>query len=151
MIRLAALFCGLMCGAGVIMSGIYQPARLQGFVNPAGTWDASLGIVLVSAFCVAALVLALTRPLTRRLSLPLLGGQAEPIVEESTRKTIAGGVLFGLGWGLASYFPLAALVALGLFSPGAAVFLTAVLCGMIFHDLVANRGWARIEGLRSRG
>ena len=147
MIRLAALLCGMLCGAGVILSGLFQPALLQGFASPEKAWDMSLGLGLLSALCVAAIILALTR----RLSRPLLGGAAEPIEEKRTGRTVAGGVLFGLGWGLSGYFPLAALVALGLFAPGAVIFLTSVLVGMILCDLVASGGRPRIEGLRSRG
>jgi len=147
MIRLAALLCGMMCGAGMILSGLFQPVLLQGFAGPEGALDLSAGLGLLSALSVAVLVFALTR----RLSRPYLGGEMEPFAEGPSWKSMAGGVLFGLGWGLAGYFPLAALVALGLFAPGAAIFLTAVLCGMIVHDLVVNQGGPRREGLRSRG
>jgi len=147
MIRLAALFCGLLCGAGLILSGLFQPTLLQGAMNPAGTWDMTLGLGLLSAFGMAALVLALTRGLSR----PVLGGETEPLTEGQTGKAVVGGVLFGLGWGFAGFFPLGAIVAIGLFAPGPAIFLATVIGGMILHDLVANRGRLRIEGLRSGG
>lgn len=139
MIRLTALLCGLLCGAGVILSGLYQPAMLGGFAGQAGVWDGSLGLGLVSALAAAALVFALTR----RLASPLLSAEHEPVAAQPTGKTIAAGVLFGLGWGLAGYFPLAALVALGLFAPGATIFLASVLAGMILHDLFLGGGSSR--------
>ncbi len=147
MIRLAALFCGIVCGVGLILSGLFQPAFLQAFVRPAGVWDMTLGLGLLSALVVAILVFALTR----RLSGPLLGGEAEHLADKPAWKTGVGGVLFGLGWGLSGYFPLGALVALGFFAPGAAIFLSAVLFGMVAHDVVANGGRLTIEGLRARG
>ena len=147
MIRLAALLCGILCGAGVILSGLFQPDLLRGFVGPEQAWDMSLGLGLLSALCVAAVILALTR----RLSRPLLGAAAEPVEKMLTGRTVAGGVLFGLGWGLSGYFPLAALVAFGFFAPGAVIFLTSVLVGMILCDLVESGGWPGIKGLRSRG
>jgi uncharacterized membrane protein YedE/YeeE len=142
MIRLAALFCGLVCGAGVILSGLFHPADLSGSAR-----GLSLGLTVLSALVVAALVLALTRPLRR----PLLGGEAEPDTPARTPKAVLGDLLFGLGLGLAGYFPLAALVALGVFAPGAAIFLVAVLVGMILHDLVAKGGTPRGERRFSRG
>ena len=105
------------------------------------------GAATLAALVVAALVLALSRPLTR----PLLGGEAEPVAPAGTAKVVLGDLMFGLGWGLAGYFPLAALVALGVFAPGAAIFLAAVLVGMILHDLVAKGGMPRGEGRFSRG
>jgi len=145
MIRLAALLCGLICSAGVIISGLFQPVVLQGLGNPAGIGIIAVG--LLSALIVAALVLVLAR----RLSLLLPGATNEPPPMGPTAKTVAGGLLFGFGWGLAGYFPLAALVALGLFAPGAVIFLASVLGGMVLHDLVANRGRLGVGGLRSRG
>ena len=147
MIRLAALFCGVLCGAGLILSGLFQPALLQGLFNPDGARDLTLGLGLLSAWAAAALVLALTRGLAR----PLLGGQGEPLVDVSTGKAVAGGVLFGLGWGLSGFFPLAALVAIGLFAPGAAIFLASMLAGMLLHDIGANGGRIRFDRLRSSG
>ena len=147
MIRLAALFCGVLCGAGLILSGLFQPSLLQGLFNPDGAPDLTLGLGLLSALAAAALVLALTRGLSR----PLLGGQGEPLVNVSTGKAVAGGVLFGLGWGLSGFFPLAALVAIGLFAPGAAIFLASMLAGMLLHDIGANGGRIRFDRLRSSG
>jgi hypothetical protein len=147
MIRLAALFCGLLCGAGLILSGLFQPTLLPGLLNPDGARDLTLGLGLLSAFGAAAMVLALTRGLSR----PLLGGQGEPLVHAPTGKAVAGGVLFGLGCGLSGFFLLAALVAIGIFAPGAAVFLASMLAGIILHDIGANRGRIRLDRLRSSG
>ncbi|MCZ8153321.1 MAG: hypothetical protein O9292_13155 [Rhodobacteraceae bacterium] len=147
MIRLAALFCGLLCGTGLMLSGLFQPTLLQDFLNPDGARDLTLGIGLLSVLGAGLLVLALTR----RLSRPLLGGQGETLVEAPTRKALLGGVLFGFGWGLSGFFPLAALAAIGLFAPGAAIFLASMLVGMILHDIGANRGRFRLVRLRSSG
>lgn len=147
MIRLVALLCGLVCGAGVMMSGIFQPVPVSGRAEAFGDWAIMLVVTLLSALGVATLVLALTRHLRR----PLLGGEAEPVSTDSPSRTVAGGLLFGLGWGVAGYFPLAALVALGHYAPGPAVFLVAVLIGMILHDLFAGGGLSRGDGARSWG
>lgn len=147
MIRLAALFCGLLCGTGLMLSGLFQPTLLQGFLKPDGAWDLTLGIGLLSVLGAGVLVLALTH----RLSRPLLGGQGETLVDAQTGKALLGGVLFGFGWGLSGFFPLAAIVAIGLFAPGAAIFLASMLAGMFLHDIGANRGRFRLGRLRSSG
>ena len=147
MIRLAALFCGLLCGTGLMLSGLFQPTLLQGFLKPDGAQDLTLGIGLLSVLGAGVLVLTLTH----RLSRPLLGGQDETLVDAPTGKALLGGVLFGCGWGLSGYFPLAAIVATGLFAPGAAIFLASMLAGMFLHDIGANRGRFRLDRLRSSG
>jgi uncharacterized protein len=147
MIRLVALACGLLCGIAIEISGLYNPSLLGDFLLPAQTRDITLGLGLVSALVTAILVLLVAR----RVRQPLLGGTMERDATLPAWKPLAGGLLFGLGWGLAGYFPMAALVALGLFAPGTAMFLVSVLAGMILHDVAANGGKLNIEGIRSRG
>lgn len=147
MIRLAALFCGLLCGTGLMLSGLFQPTRLQGFLTPDGARDLTLGIGLLSVWGAGLLVVTLTH----RLSRPCLGGQGETMVEAPTGKALLGGALFGFGWGLSGYFPLAAIAAIGLFAPGAAIFLASMLVGMLLHDIGANGGRIRFDRLRSSG
>lgn len=136
MIRLAALACGLLCGIGMLWSGLFQPSLLQDIANPAGSRDPTLGLGLLSALGVSVVIMAPTRHLSR----PLLGGEVELVRVGPGWKVVAGGALFGVGWGIGGYHPLAALVSMGSMVPGAVVFLTSLLGGMILHDLMANRG-----------
>lgn len=136
MIRLAALACGLLCGLGMHLSGLFRPALLEDLALPEEGRDWALAAGLFAALVVAAVALGLTARLRR----PLPGGGMEPVGEGPGWKMVVGGALFGIGWGLAGHVPPGALVALGLLSPGAAIFLISVLGGMILHDLVANRG-----------
>ena len=131
MIRLVALACGLLCGAGFVLSGLHDPALLSHFLQPQVPGSLSLGIGLLVAILVAVLVTAFAG----RRDTPILGGAPEPAPGKSGGKAIAGALLFGLGWGLAGYVPMAAMAAAGAFSPGAPLFLVAVLAGMILHDL----------------
>jgi uncharacterized membrane protein YedE/YeeE len=47
---------------------------------------------------------------------------------------LAGGALFGLGWGLAGLCPGPALVALSAGMADAWIFVPAMLAGMALHD-----------------
>jgi uncharacterized membrane protein YedE/YeeE len=49
-------------------------------------------------------------------------------------RLIAGGVLFGAGWGLGGFCPGPALVAMSAGLGSAAVFVIAMLAGMVLHD-----------------
>jgi uncharacterized membrane protein YedE/YeeE len=46
------------------------------------------------------------------------------------RRLVLGGLVFGIGWGLAGFCPGPALVALGMGEAKAAVFVLAMLAGM---------------------
>ena len=54
-------------------------------------------------------------------------------------RLLGGGVLFGVGWGLAGFCPGPALVALGGGMPEAAVFSAAMLAGMLVYDRLDRR------------
>lgn len=75
MIRLVALACGLLCGAGFVLSGLHDPALLQSFLMLGTSWNLSLGFGLLVAVVTAAIVVTLAG----KHQAPLLGGQAEPV------------------------------------------------------------------------
>lgn len=137
MIRLLALACGLLCGIGMVLSGLFHPSLLRDLSALRGPWDPVLhaAVALLAAGVTAAAVLALARGRSRQ---PLLGDEVEPVQTEQGWKVVAGGALFGLGWGLSGYFPLGAVVSAGLFAPDAVVFLASVVAGMFLCDLASN-------------
>lgn len=154
MIRLVALACGLLCGAGFVLSGLHDPALLQSVLMPGASWNLALGLGLLVAVVTAALVVALAG----KDRAPLLGGQAEPVHGTKGWKPLVSALVFGFGWGLAGYFPLAALAAAGMFSPGAAIFLVSVLSGMILADVLTGSvarktggGFSRERSTQSQG
>jgi uncharacterized membrane protein YedE/YeeE len=148
MIRLAALACGLLCGIGLILSGMADPAKVQAFLQPGASWDPTFGIALLVAVAVAFVAVLLNR----RLGRPLLGTAPVPAeVETLDLRLIAGSLIFGLGWGLSGLSPGTALVATGQFLGDGALFAAAALVGMLVHDLSTVRGRAAMRNLRSRG
>ena len=62
---LAALSCGLLFGAGLVISGMTQPQKVLGFLDVLGiashTWDPTLAFVMAGALAVAAPGFALVR------------------------------------------------------------------------------------------
>ncbi len=132
MIRLVALACGLLCGAGIVLSGLHDPALLHSFLMPQASWGYSLGLGLLVAIVAASLVVIITG----HRNTALLGGEVDPLQRAKGWKPLLSAVFFGLGWGLTGYIPLTAMVAAGMFSPGAAIFLGSVLGGMIVFDLL---------------
>ncbi len=113
-----------------------DPAKVKGFLDLAGAWDPSLALVMGGAIAVGVVGFALAR--RRRTA-----WSGEPIaLPPSTAidaPLVAGGVLFGIGWGVAGFCPGPALVALASGSGAALLFVLAMLAGMLLHDNV----WAR--------
>ena len=50
---IASLLCGLIFGAGLLISGMVQPTKVLGFLDIFGTWDPSLAVVMVAALAVS--------------------------------------------------------------------------------------------------
>ena len=122
---------GLVFGLGLILAGMTQPLKVKGFLDVAGAWDPSLGLVMGGAIAVGALAFALARRRKRSWS----GAPMEiPVDQTIDKRLVIGGALFGIGWGIAGFCPGPALVALGSGSASAVTFVGAMLVGMVVHD-----------------
>ena len=131
MIFAASLFAGLLFGIGLIVSGMADPAKVLGFLDLAGAWDPSLALVMAGAIAVAALAFWLAG----RRTTALLGLKMNlPSARQIDRRLVGGSLLFGVGWGIAGFCPGPALVALGLGQAKAAVFVLAMLAGMLLFE-----------------
>ena len=54
MLMLASLLCGLVFGAGLLISGMVQPTKVLAFLDIFGAWDPSLIVVMIAALAVSA-------------------------------------------------------------------------------------------------
>ncbi len=137
---LIALLAGVVFGIGLLMSGMTDPAKVQGFLDLFGRWDPSLAFVMGGAIVVAIGAFTLAR---RRAAAGRKSWSGEPIELPTTNvidaRLICGGVLFGIGWGLAGFCPGPALVALSSGFEPALWFVPAMLAGMALHDAVLRR------------
>ena len=137
---LAALLAGLVFGLGLLVSGMADPAKVLGFLDIAGDWDPSLAFVMAGAIAVAMPAFAVARRRERSsLRLPM----RLPPERRVDARLLAGGVLFGIGWGIAGFCPGPGLVALGAGRPEALVFVAAMLAGMALYEAFEARRAAR--------
>ena len=122
---------GLLFGLGLIAGGMTDPAKVKGFLDLAGAWDPSLAFVMGGAIAAALPAFAIAR--RRRTA---WSGEAMDLPASRTidARLVGGGVLFGIGWGIAGFCPGPALVALGSGFLPALVFVLAMLAGMLVHD-----------------
>lgn len=125
---IVSLLAGLVFGLGLILSGMTDPAKVRGFLDLFGAWNPSLALVMGGAIAVAAPAFWLIERRRPELQLPPRSGL--------TLRLVLGGVLFGIGWGLAGYCPGPALVALGEGRSDALWFVPALLAGMRLADRV---------------
>ena len=133
---LISFVAGFIFSAGLVMSGMTQPAKVIGFLDIKemfvgsfpGQWDASLGFVMGGAVMVSLLGFFLTpyasvRPwFTRAFVLPHH--------EHVDARLVIGAVVFGLGWGLSGYCPGPAMASLLTGQIDTVIFVMAMLPGM---------------------
>jgi uncharacterized protein len=133
----ASLVTGALFGAGLVLSDMVNPARVQAFLDIAGEWDPSLAWVMGGA----VIPMAIAYVVSRRMGSPLLDKSFFiPENRVLDRQLILGAALFGIGWGLAGFCPGPALAALvmGLWQPW--LFVAAMLAGMVIHRIAAPLG-----------
>ena len=129
-----SLLSGLLFGAGLLISGMANPAKVLGFLTINQHWDPSLMFVMASA-------LAVTAPgffWLRRKQKPLISGEFIKASGTIDRKLIAGAAIFGAGWGLAGYCPGPAIVSAGLGLPSGIILVVFMVIGSLIATRHAN-------------
>lgn len=122
----AALISGSLFGAGLVLSGMAEPARVLAFLRLGPGWDASLAFVMGGALCITLPGFAWLR----RRGQTFGGAPLSALVQQHIdRRLLIGAALFGAGWGLAGYCPGPALVMAGQGRLDALVIVIAMLVG----------------------
>lgn len=136
MFVLSALLSGLVFGFGLIVSGMANPAKVLGFLDLAGAWDPSLGLVMTGAIVVGFFAFLVAKKRTRSF----LGYEMKlPTASAIDKRLLTGSALFGAGWGLAGFCPGPGLVALGMGEIKAVVFVAAMLAGMVIFTWLEKK------------
>lgn len=133
--RLLEFSVGLVFGLGLILSGMADPARVLGFLDLTGLWDPSLAFVMGGALLVGFFAFRVAKKRSRTL----LGGVLHlPDSKKIDKRLIVGSLVFGAGWGLVGFCPGPAIVSLGAGHAKAALFVAAMLAGMLLHKLAED-------------
>ncbi len=124
---------GLLLGMGLILSGMANPAKVIGFLDVAGPWDPSLGLVMGGGLVVGSIGFALLKKQPKTLT-------GEPLNLPTSRKIdlrlVLGSVLFGIGWGITGICPGPGLVLLGAGIPEGIIYIASLLAGMTLYSLI---------------
>ena len=134
--KLTALLAGLLFGFGLLLAGMANPAKVLGFLDLAGAWDPSLALVMAAAVATAVLPFTWARKHERSL---LDAPMQLPQNKQLDRRLIGGGLLFGVGWGIAGICPGPALAILLSGHWQAIVFVLAMLAGMWLFSALERR------------
>lgn len=128
MLMLIALFSGGLFGLGIVISGMINPAKVQGFLNLFGDWDPSLALVMGGALLVFAPGYWLWRRAGRA---QCALGSALPKVPAPVidKRLMMGAIIFGAGWGLVGICPGPAIGLVGSLQWQLGVFILAMLAG----------------------
>ena len=130
---ITAGLAGLLLGLGLILSGMANPAKVIGFLDVAGPWDPSLGLVMGGGLVIGSIGFALLRKQPKTL----LG---EPLNLPASRKIdlrlVLGSVLFGMGWGITGICPGPGLVLLGAGIPEGLIYIVSLLAGMTLYSII---------------
>lgn len=133
---IAELLSGFTFGLGLIVSGMSNPNKVQGFLDIAGLWDPSLMFVMGGAISVALVPFYLVKKNPQTL----LGSTIKlPNTNLINKQLIIGNAIFGIGWGLAGICPGPALVSLGSGIPKAAIFVVGIIAGTKLTQMVNRK------------
>lgn len=133
--HLVNVVAGLIFGLGLLISGLANPAKVQNFLDLAGSFDPSLifvmGGALVVTFAGYRFVLRRQRPLLAdRFFLSTL--------KDVDARLAVGASLFGIGWGLSGFCPGPAIVSLPLLAKGTLIFVPCMLTGIALARLITQ-------------
>jgi uncharacterized membrane protein YedE/YeeE len=122
----AALSGGLF-GAGLLVSGMTDTRKVQGWLDVFGAWDPTLAFVMGAAL----LPMAIAWNITTRRARAILGTPFPARPDQQVgHNLVLGSVLFGAGWALAGLCPGPALASMSWGGFGGIVFLLAMIGGM---------------------
>ena len=136
-----AALSGALFGLGLLISGMTDTTKVQGWLDVFGNWDPTLAFVMGGAILPMAVAWRIAaRRCTAMLGDPIpFVATANPAGQKVDSSLVLGSVLFGAGWGLAGLCPGPAIASLGWGGMGGAVFLITMVAGMVAAPAARQR------------
>ena len=132
---LFSFLAGALFGSGLLISGMTDTRKVQGWLDLFGDWDPTLAFVIGGAIIPMAIAWAFAKGRQ-----PVLGGEfPDATAPKVGRNLVIGSVMFGAGWGLAGLCPGPAVASLSFGGLGGWVFLVAMVVGMLLAPTVRSR------------
>jgi uncharacterized membrane protein YedE/YeeE len=118
---------GAIFGLGLLISGMTDTTKVQGWLDIFGDWDPTLAFVMGGAI----IPMAVAWQFTRGRKPVLTDAFPEPPEPKLGRNLVVGSTMFGMGWGLSGLCPGPAIASLSFGGMGGLVFVAAMLAGMM--------------------
>ena len=125
--NITAFIAGGLFGAGLLVSGMTDTTKVQGWLDIFGDWDPTLAFVLGGAI----LPMIVAWSVAARRARSVLGtALPEKPGSQIDRNLMIGSLMFGAGWGLVGLCPGPAMASVSWGGVGGAVFLLSMFAGM---------------------
>lgn len=132
---LISLISGGVFGLGLLISGMTDTTKVQGWLDVFGSWDPTLAFVMGGAIVPMAIAWRYSVGRTPALA-TAFPARPDPKIG---RNLVLGSTLFGMGWGLAGLCPGPALASITFGGTGGLVFLAAMVGGMVLTPRIKLR------------
>ena len=131
-----SFLAGALFGAGLLVSGMIDTTKVQGWLDVFGDWNPTLAFVMGGAIIPMAVAWRVAKGReTALLGTPMPGATGSP----ADRNLVLGSLLFGVGWGLAGLCPGPSLASVTFGGTGGIIFLLAMMAGMVAAPAVRSR------------
>ena len=129
--NLISLATGALFGIGLVISGMTDTLKVQGFLDLFGAWDPSLMFVMGGAI----VPMFIAWRIAEKRSASIVGSPLpSPPSVKLDRPLIIGAILFGMGWAWAGFCPGPALASVTFGGTSGIAFIVAMLIGMFGYS-----------------
>ena len=136
MVAISSFLIGLVFGVGLLIAGMSDPTKVQGFLDITGQWDPSLAFVMVGGIGVSLAGIRMTGKMVKPVLAELFNA---PVSTHIDRKLIIGAVLFGAGWALGGLCPGPAIAVVGVAGIEGMIFMVCMIAGLVAGRWISAR------------
>jgi len=126
---------GATFGAGLVLSGMTDPAYIRGFLDVTGDWRPELAFVMAGALALSLPFFQLVQP---KMTKPVFSSSFSlPTASAVDARLLIGAAIFGIGWTVSGYCPGPGVASFAYLEPKAFGFVAAMLVGFKIADWFA--------------
>ena len=131
--NLFAFISGSLFALGLVISGMTNTLKIQGWLDFFGNWDPTLAFVLGGAI----IPMFISWIILEKKSESFLGYKIPQNKNSTINKSlITGSLLFGLGWGLVGLCPGPAIASISFGGKEGYIFIISMIAGMLIKSLL---------------